>query len=153
MNEISLGIAKSELDAALGYSWAVAKIGSADALKRGDIKMILQLALKKHSDLPNVPLMIDLVRSPANRQVLSLIFSRQAMGRPVVAPHGLAKQVTAALRKGFAETMTDSDFIAECNKLHLETSFVSKKEVAKLVSSAYRVPQSVISHAQAIALH
>ena len=153
MNEVLLGMARGELDATVGYSWGVAKIGSADALKRGDIRIILQLALKKHVDLPDVPLVMDLVKSEADRQVFSLIFSRQAMGRPVVAPPGLAPQVTTALRRGFAETMADPDFLAECDQLHLETTFVSGEEVAKLVSSDYQFPQSVISRAQAIAFH
>ena len=151
MNEILLGMAGGELDGVLGYSWGVAKVGSADALKRGDIKIILQLALKKHVDLPDVPLVMDLVKSEEDRQVFSLIFSRQAMGRPLVAPPGLTPQVATALRQGFAETMADPDFLAECDKLGLEINFVSGEEVGKLVSSVFQFPQSVISRAQAIA--
>jgi tripartite-type tricarboxylate transporter receptor subunit TctC len=151
MNEILLSMAKGELDGVVGYSWGVAKLGSKDALDHGDLKIILQLALKKHPELPNVPLVMDLVKDQEDRQVFSLIFSRQAMGRPLVAPSGLSPQVSTTLQQAVADTMADPDFLAECEKLNMEVNFVSGADVAELVSSLYRLPASVISRAQDIA--
>ncbi|MDB5650708.1 MAG: tripartite tricarboxylate transporter family receptor [Hyphomicrobiales bacterium] len=151
MNEILLSIAGGEMDGVLGYSWGVARLGSKDAIDRGDLRMILQLALQKHPALPNVPLVMDLVKSDADRQVFSLIFSRQAMGRPLVAPPGLPPQVVAALRRAVAETMVDPEFVAEAIKLRLEINFVSGEAVAELVSSLHQLPPAVIERAQQIA--
>ena len=86
-----------------------------------------------------------------SRQVFSLIFSRQAMGRPLVAPPGLPPQVATALRRAVAETMVDPDFLAEANKLRLEINFVSGEAVAELVSSLHQLPPAVIERAQQIA--
>jgi tripartite-type tricarboxylate transporter receptor subunit TctC len=150
MNEILLAIARGELDGVLGYSWGVAKLGSADELKSGRLKIILQLALKKHAELKDVPLIMDLVSDGDDKKVLELIFSRQSMGRPVVAPPGLEPEVLAALRKGFADTMSDPEFIAESNKLNMEVSFVSGEEVQAIVNKVYGFPDTIIKSAQKI---
>ncbi|MDB5593585.1 MAG: tripartite tricarboxylate transporter family receptor [Hyphomicrobiales bacterium] len=151
MNEILLSMAGGEMDGVVGYSWGVAKLGSRDRIEKGDLKIILQLALQKHPELPNVPLVMDLVKSEEDRQVFSLIFSRQAMGRPLVAPPGLNPLVASALRAAMADTMIDPDFLDECEKLHLEIDFVPGEDVERLVAGLHRLPLSVISRAQDIA--
>jgi tripartite-type tricarboxylate transporter receptor subunit TctC len=149
--ELMLAIERGELDGIVGYSWSVARYGNREQLDDGSLKIILQVALNKHSDLPNVPLVTDLVKSAADRQVLELIFSRNSMGRPLLAPPGVDPAVAVALRKGFAQAMHDSDLIAEAEKINLELNFVSGEEVQALVERLYHFPPDVIARAQAIA--
>ena len=118
--EIMLAVERGELDGIVGYSWGVARSGNKEQLDDGTLKIILQLALEKHKELPDVPLVTDLVTGPQDRQVLEMIFSRQSMGRPLVAPPGLDPRVTEALRKAFADAMRDPQFIAEGDKIDLE---------------------------------
>jgi tripartite-type tricarboxylate transporter receptor subunit TctC len=150
MNEILLAITRGELDGVLGYSWGAARQGSRDDLQNGRLKIVMQLALKKHPELRDVPLVMDLVPDGDQKKVLELIFSRQSMGRPIVAPPGLDPEVVAALRKGFAETMSDPDFISECERLSLEISFVSGDEVQSIVDRVYAFPDAVIKRAQEV---
>jgi tripartite-type tricarboxylate transporter receptor subunit TctC len=149
--ELMLGVERGELDGIVGYSWSVARSGNKEQLDNGTLKIILQVALTKHPDLPNVPLVTDFVKNPADRQVLELIFSRNLMGRPLLAPPGLDPAVAAALRKGFAEAMHDPALIAEAGKINLELNFVSGEDVQALVERLYRSPPNVIARAQAIA--
>jgi tripartite-type tricarboxylate transporter receptor subunit TctC len=149
--ELMLAIERGELDGIVGYSWSVARYGNQAQLDDGSLKIILQVALNKHADLPNVPLVTDLVKSSADKQVLELIFSRNSMGRPLLAPPGLNPAVAATLRKGFAEAMHDPDLIAEAGKINLELNFVSGEEVQALVERLYHFPPDVIARAQAIA--
>lgn len=150
MNEILLGMSRGELDGVLGYSWGVARMGSIDQIRKGEIKLVMQLALHKHKELLDVPLITDLVPEGEGKQVLELIFSRQSMGRPVVAPPGLEPRVAASLRKAFADVMHDPEFIAESDKINLETSFVSGEDVQDLVNGLSHLPTSVVTQAQKI---
>ena len=93
---------------------------------------------------------MDLVPDGDKKNVLELIFSRQSMGRPIVAPPGLEPDVVAALRKGFADTMSDPEFVAESDKLNLEVNFVSGEEVQSIVNRVYAFPESVVKRAQEI---
>jgi tripartite-type tricarboxylate transporter receptor subunit TctC len=148
--EIMLAVERGELDGIVGYSWGVAKSGNKRQLDDGTLKIILQLALGKHNELPDVPLVTDFVKNPEDRQVLEMIFSRQSMGRPVVAPPGLDPQTADVLRKAIADTMRDPQFIAEGAKIGLELEFVSGAEVQAMVERLYRSPAAVVSRAQAI---
>src|SRR5215470_3523409 len=87
--EIMLAIERGELDGIVGYSWSVAKQGNRDDIESGRLKIIMQLGLDKHKELPNIPLVTDLVKDAKDRQVLDMIFSRNSMGRPLMAPPGL----------------------------------------------------------------
>ena len=80
----------------------------------------MQLALDKHGDLPDVPLVIDLAKTDEQRAILRLIFARQALGRPFLAPPGVPQDRAAALRKAFMDTMKDKTFLAEADKAKLE---------------------------------
>ena len=148
--EIMLAVERGELDGIVGYSWGVARSGNKKQIDDGSLKIILQLALGKHKELPDVPLVTELVKNPEDLQVLEMIFSRQSMGRPVVAPPGLDARVAEALRKAFADTMRDPQFIAEGAKIGLELEFVSGAEVQSMVERLYRSPAPVVSRAQAI---
>jgi tripartite-type tricarboxylate transporter receptor subunit TctC len=150
MNEIVLAINRGELDGVLGYSWGVARMGIRDELKDGKIKLLMQLALKKHPELPDVPLVTDLVPPGEGKQVMELIFARQSMGRPIVAPPGLDAATIATLRKGFSDTLHDPEFRADAERIGLEIDFVSGEEVQNLVQGLYALPQGVVKQAQRI---
>lgn len=149
--ELMLAIERGELDGIVGYSWSVARSGNKEQIDDGTLKIILQVALNKHPDLPNVPLVTDFVKSSTDRQVLDLIFSRNFMGRPLLAPPGLDPAVAAALRTAFAAAMHDPALIADAKKIDLELNFVSGEAVQALVERLYRSPPDVIARAQAIA--
>jgi tripartite-type tricarboxylate transporter receptor subunit TctC len=149
--EILLAVERGELDGIVGYSWGVARSGHKALLDAGQLKIILQLALEKHRELPTVPLVTEFVNTPEDRQVLDLIFSRQSMGRPVVAPPGIDPRVAAILRKAIADAMRDPQLIAEAAKIELELNFVSGTDVQALVERLYQSPPGVIARARTIA--
>jgi tripartite-type tricarboxylate transporter receptor subunit TctC len=149
--EIMLAIERGELDGIAGHSWGVARVSSRDDLAAGRLKLVMQLGLDKHRELPDVPILTDFVREAEDRAVLELIFSRQAMGRPLVAPPGLDPRLAQALRQGVADAMHDPQFIADGAKLNLELEFVSGEQVQALVERLYQSSPAVIARAQAIA--
>ena len=150
MNEIILAMQRSEVDGAVGDSRSTARVGSGPQLKSGEFKLVMQLALAKHPDLPDVPLVLDLVKTDEDKAIFNLIFARQAMGRPVVAPPGLDPRTVAVLRKAFDDTLKDPEFLAEAEKIGLEINHVSGEEVEALVKSLYALPKNVIARAQGI---
>jgi tripartite-type tricarboxylate transporter receptor subunit TctC len=149
--EIMLAIERGELDGIVGYSWGVARAGNKDDLASGRLKIVMQLGLEKHKDLPDVPMLDEFVSKAEDRQVLELIFSRQAMGRPLVAPPGLDARVAHLLQQAFADAMHDPQLIAEGAKMDLELGFVPGGDVQAMVERLYQSAPDVIARAQAIA--
>ena len=79
-----------------------------------------------------------------------MIFSRQSMGRPLVAPPGLDPRVVDLLRKGIADAMRDPQLIDEGERIGLELNFVGGADVQAMVDRLYEAPSDVIARAQAI---
>jgi tripartite-type tricarboxylate transporter receptor subunit TctC len=150
-NEILLAVERGELDGIVGYSWGVARSGNKDLLDSGKLKIVMQLALGKHKELPTIPLVTDFVTDPDDRRVLEAIFSRQSMGRPLVAPPGLDQRLAQVLRAGFAAAMNDPELLAEGARTGLEINSVGGEDVQALIEGLYRSPPAVVARAQAIA--
>ena len=107
----------------------------------------MQLSLSKHPDLPDVPLVMDFAKTEEQKQIFKLIFARQVMGRPFVAPPGVPKDRADALRKAFDDTMKDPEFLADAVRTQLEITPVSGEEVERLVTELYQTPKAVAEKA------
>ena len=77
-----------------------------------------------------------------------MIFARQVMGRPYLAPPNLPPDRLAVLRQAFMDTMTDKDFLADAAKADLEINPVSGADVEKLVKDVYATPADIIAKAK-----
>ena len=120
---------------------------SSAMVKDGTIKLLVQLSLEKHADLPDVPLIIDFFKTPEQRAILRLVFARQVMGRPFLAPPGVPAERLAVLRRAFMETMKDPAFLAEAEKIKLEITPVDGEAVQRLVAEIYATPREIVRQA------
>ena len=84
--------------------------------------VLVQLSLSKHPELPDVPLVTDFAKTDEQRQILKMVFARQVMGRPFLAPPNVPADRVAALRAAFMATMKDKDFLDEATKADLEVN-------------------------------
>jgi tripartite-type tricarboxylate transporter receptor subunit TctC len=92
-----------------------------------------------------VPLVMDLTKDKESLQILNLMFARQGLGRPYVAPPGVPAKRAKALQDAFMKTMSDPEFLAEAKKGGVNLSPISGERVAELVAAAYKTPKAVIA--------
>jgi tripartite-type tricarboxylate transporter receptor subunit TctC len=150
-NDVVLAIERGEVNGRCGWSWSSMKSAQASWLTEHKVHILAQLALSKHPDLPNVPLIIDLAQNDEQRQILRLIFARQGLGRPFVGPPGIPADRLAALREGFEATMKDPNFLAEADKLKLEVNPLTGAQVEDLVKQVYTgTPPEIAKRAAAL---
>jgi len=146
-NDITLAMQRGEVEARCGWSWSSIKSGHAQWVNDGTIRLLVQLSLAKHPDLPEVPLIMDLVKTPEQRAILRLVFARQVMGRPFLAPPGLPPARLALLRRAFMATIKDAAFLAEAEKIKLEITPVGGEAVQQLVAEMYATPPDIVRQA------
>ena len=72
--------------------------------------------------------MTDFAKTDEQRRILRLILVRQMLGRPFLGPPGIPPERLAVLRRGFAETMQDPQFLADAEKLKLEVRPLSGEQ-------------------------
>jgi tripartite-type tricarboxylate transporter receptor subunit TctC len=146
-NEVGLAMERGEVQGRCGWSWSSVKSTHQKWIDEKKFSILVQLALDKHPDLPDVPLVIDLAKSQEQRQILRLIFARQVMGRPFLAPPGVPPDRVAALRKAFMDTMTDKDFLADTEKAQMEVNPVPGDKLEALVKEIYATPKELAEKA------
>jgi len=149
-NEIDLAMERGEVDGRCGWSWSSVLTVGKQWLDNGSIKVIVQLGLHGHPDLKGVPLVTDFAKTDEQRAILRLIFARNALAYPFLAPPGLPPERTQTLRRAFDETMRDPALLAEARTAHLEIAPMQGAELEKLVQEIYRTPREVVAKARAI---
>ncbi|MGE3708442.1 MAG: Bug family tripartite tricarboxylate transporter substrate binding protein [Hyphomicrobiaceae bacterium] len=149
-NDINLAMERGEVTGRCGWSWSSVKSTRGHWLSEKKISVFVQLAMKKHADLPKIPLIMDMAKSREQTQMLRLVFARQSMGRPYLLPPGVPADRVAALRKAFDDTMKDKAFLAEVQKRDLELDPVTGSEIQDLVKEAIATDKAVVDKVAAI---
>lgn len=146
-NDVGLAMERGEVQGRCGWSWSSVKSTHPKWLDEKKFTILMQLALEKHPDLTNVPLITELAKTDEQRQILRLIFARQVMGRPYLAPPGVPRERLEALRSAFMATMNDKDFLADTEKAQMEITPVPGDQIEKLVKEVYATPAEVAQKA------
>jgi len=142
--ETILAIERGEVDGRCGWGWSSLKSTKPDWVRDHKINFLLQLALAKGPNIPDSPLIMDLVKDTAGRQMLTLLFGPLSINKPFFGPPGMAAERVAELRKAFAEAMNDAELRAEVIKLTGEDLEPTSGENAqKLVADMYATPEAV----------
>lgn len=150
-NNINLAMERGEVQGRCGWSWSSVIATHSDWIEQHKINVLAQLSLSKHPDLPNVPLIMDFAKTPEQKQILKVIFARQIMGRPYLAPPDLPGDRARALQQAFMDTMKDPDFLAQAKKEKLEINPVSGPEVEQVLKDAYQTPKAIAAEAARLA--
>jgi tripartite-type tricarboxylate transporter receptor subunit TctC len=152
-NDVTLAMERGEVKGRCGWSWSSVIATHKRWIDDKSITVLVQLSLNKHPDLPDVPLVMDFAKSEDQQQMFKLIFARQVMGRPYLAPPGVPADRAEALRKAFMDTMRDPEFLAEAEKSQLEITPVPGTEVEKLVKDLYQTPKALADKAAEFIRH
>ncbi|MBU7442627.1 Bug family tripartite tricarboxylate transporter substrate binding protein [Paraburkholderia fungorum] len=148
-NETALAMQRGEIDGECGTSWSTLRMRHPDWLRDHKVNLIVQMALEKHPDLPNVPLLSDLTSDPETKKILKVIAASQALARPFAAPPGIPADRADALRKAFADTMKDPAFVADAKSLGVEVRYVSPQQISTVLEDVYRISPDQIAKAKA----
>jgi tripartite-type tricarboxylate transporter receptor subunit TctC len=108
---------------------------------KGDDKLIPFLIHKRVPDpeVKDLPLVTEVIKSEDHLIAYRTWVGTHEFQRPFTVPPGTPKERLELLRKGFAATMKDPDFIAEAEKSKLETTYVSGEEVENYVKQVLSI--------------
>jgi tripartite-type tricarboxylate transporter receptor subunit TctC len=143
-DEINFAMERGEVDGRCGWTWSSVKSTRQRWLDEGSINVLLQLALRRHPDLPGVPLIMELVENDEQREALYLILVQASLGRPFLAPPNIPADRAAALRAAFDAMVANPEFLDDAERLRLEINPVSAPEVEALLADAYSTPQPIV---------
>jgi tripartite-type tricarboxylate transporter receptor subunit TctC len=146
--DVDLAMQRGEVQGKI-WTWGSLKSGStAEWLVDKQVAILTQFGLQKAKDLPDVPLALDFAKTPADRQVMDLIFSPLSLGYPSFMGPGVPADRVEIMRRAFDQTMRDPQFIAEMHEQNLVLEPATGQDVQAIVERLYRMPASVIEQAR-----
>ena len=126
-------------------NWSTLKAIAGQWLDEKKVRILAQWALRKHPEMPNVPLILELAKTEEQKQSLNLALARLEFGRPFFMPPNVPAERVAAIRRAFDAVMKDKDFLDEADKLKIEIDPLSGEQVAALIEQIYKTPAETVA--------
>jgi tripartite-type tricarboxylate transporter receptor subunit TctC len=148
--QIVLAMQRGEVQGTGNWSFSDIEKGHPDWIRDKKIRMLLQLGLNKGSspDLAGVPLVMDVARTEAERQVFTALMGMKALGRPFFVAPEVPADRTQALRDAFMATMRDGEFLDEARRTLGPISPVAGPDMQRIIANLYTLPPEVIAKAR-----
>src|SRR5262245_52300844 len=144
--DIDLAMQRGETQGRANIAWYGIKTRNAEWLRDGKISLLYQMGLKRHPDIPaDVPLSLDLTRTPLERQMLELKFSAYDVGYAFMAPPEAPPERVAALRAAMSAAVNDPVFRADAMREKIEVDPVAGAEVETIIRNAYAASPEVLT--------
>jgi len=144
--EATLALLRGETDM-LSSAWNSWRSGHRAEIESGAIRPVIQVGLVRNKELPNVPLMQELVDDPKVKQALEFVSAGAAIGRALIAPPGVPQERLAALRAAFDKMVVDPAFLKDAEKRRAEIDPTPGAEVDKYALRIVEAPQEAIQMA------
>jgi tripartite-type tricarboxylate transporter receptor subunit TctC len=143
--DVRLAADSGELQGAC-WAWESIKITWKKGLESGEVLPVLQVTSKKQPDLATVPHALDLAKSEEERQIIRAGgMDPGAITRVYVTTPDTPKDRVQILRKAFADTLKDPEFLAEARKVQLEVNPLNGEEVGKIVDNMFKLNPTTVS--------
>ncbi len=141
--EYVLALEKGEVDmvSSAWNQWTAVHMAK---IKSGDFVPVIQSGLKRHHDLPNIPLMQDLVSDPQLKKVLEFASAGAAIGRALLAPPKIPQDRLNALKKAFDQVVKDPEFLAAAKTRGAEIDPSPGDEVQKASLGIINAPKDIV---------
>jgi tripartite-type tricarboxylate transporter receptor subunit TctC len=144
-SEMNLAMMRGEVDGRGTFTWTSLKPHYKDWVESGDLTMLIQLGLRKHPELPNVPLIMDIAETPDQKKLLELQFTAFELGRPYFVADGVPADRVTALRRAFDQAVKDKDLLADAAKQGLEINPSTGEEMQETLVRTYATPKELVA--------
>jgi tripartite-type tricarboxylate transporter receptor subunit TctC len=144
--EYSIALERGEIDL-VSSAWNSWRVTHSGKLRDGDLVAVIQTGLKRNHELPNVPLMQELVDDPVAKKVIEFASAGAMIGRAFVAPPGLPDERVAYLRGLFDKMVADPAMKEMAAKRNLELDPTPGDVVQGYSDAIVKTPPDVVEKA------
>jgi tripartite-type tricarboxylate transporter receptor subunit TctC len=149
----------TDVDIAMERGEAQGKIWTLASLKSGrtatwvadkKVHLLAQFGTEPAKDLPGVPLALDSAKTPADRQVMELIFSPISLGYPSFMGPGVPRERIEIMRRAYDKAMQDPEFTGLVKQQNLALDPMTGEGLQAKVQRMYAMPASLVDRARGL---
>jgi tripartite-type tricarboxylate transporter receptor subunit TctC len=108
------------------------------------VNVLLQGGPRPNPELKGVPFVVDLARTPEEKQAIEFLFAGNNLGRPFIAPPDMPAERVKMLRDAFNATMKDPQFLADAERQKLDVAPEDGGHLAALFEKIYATPKAIV---------
>ena len=147
---VNIAMERGEVGGRGSNLWASWKSTRPQWLAEKKIFILVQVGLKRNPELPDVPLMQELVKDELAKQALVFMSADSAIARSIVTTPGTPPERVAALRRAFDAVMKDPELLAEAKQAKQDISTDTGEEVQKIANSIVDTNPAAVAKAKEI---
>ena len=132
----------------VSLTWLAWKSNKPHWFKSGFAMPVVQNGFAKEPDLPNVPMLVDVVQNADDKKIVNFMATLSPIGRGLAVPPGVPAARVAALKAAFARTVADPAFIAAAKKRKLRVNPATGDAIQKIVTESMDVSEAVVMRAR-----
>lgn len=110
------------------------------------ISFIANITKVRSKDLPDVPTILELARTPEERQTLEFLTLSNSIGRSITAPPGVPADRIEALRRAFDAAVVTPDYLRETVDKGIDVNPIQGIAVQKDIEKLVNLPPSTIEN-------
>jgi tripartite-type tricarboxylate transporter receptor subunit TctC len=149
--ETVLAVENGELDGLFMSGWGGATSERIMQMHReGKMDFFVQMSVKADPKVGSTPLVMDILKSDADRQIMQVILGRLEIGRPFVGPPGIPADRLKMLREAFMKAMQDPECVAEGLKSSRVINAMEGAEVEAFIKRMYATPEPMVERIRRI---
>jgi tripartite-type tricarboxylate transporter receptor subunit TctC len=146
-NDISIALTRGEIDVTAG-TWIAWR--SRSQIRDGTVRPVIQAGLKRHKEMPDVPLMQELIADRKQAEVAEFLSSGSPIGRALLVPRTVPAERVAMLRKAFMEMTADPKFVHDTMQSGLELDPVPGDELDRITEGILQTPNDIVAMARSV---
>ena len=149
-SKIRLAMRSKEVDGAC-WTWESMRTTARAMLDAGGEDRLIPFIIHRRWDEPavkNIPTFSEVFKNQNDQLAYDAWNAANEFARPFSVPPGTPKNRLESLRRAFAATMKDPEFIADARKSKLDLNYISAPEIEKYVEQIYSMPDSVRDNLQ-----
>jgi tripartite-type tricarboxylate transporter receptor subunit TctC len=138
-----LAMMRGEVDLAPS-AWLQWRTSHTDDIAKGAIIPIIQTGLRRNRELPDLPLMQEVIDDPTAKQIIEFVSAGTAFGRALLAPPGVAADRIAALRGAFDSLVKDPAFLRDAERAKAQIDPTSGEQLQRDLMALFKAPSDIV---------
>jgi tripartite-type tricarboxylate transporter receptor subunit TctC len=144
----TLAMERGEIDGMGEFSYGALSTSRPEWLADKKVNILFQGGRVPNPHLPDVPLVTSLARSPEEAQAIEMLYARDLIARPFLAPPDLPVDRAQALRAAFAASLRDPKLLADAAAAKSEIDLVTGEEIERIIKQSFAMPPALIKRIQ-----
>ena len=144
-----LALERQEVDV-VGTAWNTLRVTKPDWITGQKVDILVQYALTRSAEMKDVPTLVELGRSDADRDLLGFYVSSADVGRSFFAPPGLSPERVRTLRRGFDKAMADPALMSEVEKSKADFGPMTGEDLQVMMAKVAGVSPAVVERLRRI---